>query len=184
MHNGGYEQIELEQWLENNQSTFIIIGVLLLAIGLILVALKRANLLRIREFKRESDVRSSGIDEERKVRNMQPGLREDRKITEYEKKKMVTRSVISVFEGIVIAIVLLIVIGIMMSNRIWWHINVLMVLFYPVIIGIVIVFALYLSKALICASLDHVIEMCYANQYRAMQYNSSIATPYQEFESK
>lgn len=40
---------------------------------------------------------------------------------------------------------------------------------YPLLIVAGLEFALFLSNAIICAVFDHVIEMCYANQYRAMR---------------
>ncbi len=175
MRNGGFNQINLERWLENNQTTLIFGGVLLLVFGLILLALRRANLSQNRDLKRENDVRLSAISAERRGMTMQPGLREDRKISEYEKKKRVANSVLTVFEGIILGIVLLFIFSIMHTTRGGWNSSLLLVLFYPVIIGIGIVIVLYLSNALICAVFDHVIEMCYANQYRIMHGNSNVA---------
>ncbi len=73
MRNGGFNQINLERWLENNQTTLIFGGVLLLVFGLILLALRRANLSQNRDLKRENDVRLSAISAERRGMTMQPG---------------------------------------------------------------------------------------------------------------
>gem|GEM_PF-5605250 len=98
---------------------------------------------------------------------MQNGLREDRKITEYEKKKRFVTSVIEIVGAVVFGVFAYLAYVVLkylnMQHRISWTI------LAPLVIVAVIEFLLYLTNIMICSVLDHIIEMCYANQYRALR---------------
>ena len=99
---------------------------------------------------------------------MHPGLREDRKITEYERKKRFVTLVTQIVGLIVFCFFLYILYLSRDSFRYATSLIPITVL-YLLLIAAGSEFALFLSNAIICAVFDHVIEMCYANQYRAMQ---------------
>ena len=166
-----YNRVMFEMWLEKNQSRFLTVGIILLLLGLILLVLKRSNAFHdeLKSERREFEMKNqSNVTLERSVITMQPGLREDRKISEYEKKK---RFVSNVLFGIGAIMFLLFVCFIIFpALSVARGINsALVALFYPLIIVAGIEILLYLSNALICVLFDHVIEMCYANQYRIMR---------------
>lgn len=100
MVNGHFNQIMFEGRLELLLPKVAVGGLILLAVGLILLELRRANVLKIRipQSLPKTPKRLSVKNDERREITMQPGLREDRKISEYEKKKMVANSVLTILE--------------------------------------------------------------------------------------
>ncbi len=98
---------------------------------------------------------------------MQKGLREDRKITEYERKKRIVTSVIEIVGLLFLATFgyfIYLQAGYVKTVR---GLSSNMLTLFLILAGIE--FVLYLANVLICSVLDHVIEMCYANQYRALR---------------
>ena len=160
---GSSDWIMFEMWLEKNRNNVVIFGVILLVFGLILLAVKHLNSFQY--------VSSNTTNQRQTIPPkggfMQPGLREDRKITEYERKKRQVSAVLKAIGAVILLIILVIIAMTFASMRI--NISALLVFFYPVIILIAMEISLYLTNAIICAVFDHVIEMCYANQYRIMR---------------
>lgn len=170
-----FSRTTLSFWFEEHTRTFIVVGVVLLVLGLIILVMKRAHIFPFDSGDgRKHSFRLPTAGLEKGALPMTPGLREDRKITEYEWKK---RAISTLFTMLgLLAFVIFVVLVLLNLASLRTGIGLVSAL-YMLALCIGLEIALAIAKVMLCIMCDHIIEMCYANQYRAMRDNPVISAP-------